>query len=135
MGVRQTVYTRNQQGALGSLIGHRSYFGGLPENLTLPAIRCLLVSTTDADYREYGNATTRAQIRVQMDCLAKTSDGAAQLADAVRTNWDGWTNGTAVGRCRIASRIEDGWNDDIKAYREIVDVIIDHKLTARSLIC
>lgn len=99
----------------------------LPENVTLPAIRYFAVSYDDFSYREYKNATERAKRRVQVDCYAATSDACATLADAVCVDFDGWTNGTAVGWCRIANRIDDGWNDDIDAYRQIVDVILDHK--------
>ena len=127
MGLRQTVYTRTTGGSAGSLVSTRCYPDMLPENVTMPAIRYIIVSYNDATYREYGNATTRATHRVQFDCYSETVDGAAELADAVRTDWDGYSRGTAVGRARVANRIDDGWNDDINAYRWIVDVMVEHK--------
>lgn len=130
MGLRATVYSRCTSASAGSLIGTRCYPGVLPEDLNLSsvhyAVRYLVVSYNDAEYREYGNATARSKRRVQIDCYGDTSDRCAALADAVATDFDGWTNAD-VGWSRVASRIEDGWNDDIQAYREIVDVMLDHK--------
>lgn len=127
MGIRETVYSRITSASAGSLVGTRCYPASLPENVTLPAMRYRVVSYNDYSYREYGNSTERAQQRIQFDCYAKTSDAVAELAEAVKTDWDGWTNGTAVGWCRVANHFQDGWNDDVKAYREIIDVMVDHK--------
>lgn len=127
MGVRETVYTRVTGASAGSLVSTRCYPDMLPENVTMPAIRYRIISYNDESYREHRNATERAKQRVQLDCYATTSDGASDLADAVRTDFDGWTNGTAVGWARCVMRIDDGWNDDINAYRWIVDVMLDHK--------
>lgn len=127
MGVRETVYARITSASAGSLVGTRCYPDMLPENCQFPAIRYTRISYNDAPYREYGNPTERATIRVQIDCYADDSDAASTLGDAVCTDFDAWTFGTAVGRCRIAGHFSDGWQDDIDAYREIVDIMIDHK--------
>jgi len=126
MGLRETVYSRVTGASSGSLVSTRCYPDMLPEDVTFPAIRFFAVSWNDGSYREYQNPTERAKRRVQVDCYASTSDGCAALADAVCDDFDGWTNAD-VGWCRIANRIDDSWNDDINAYRQIVDVMIDHK--------
>jgi len=99
----------------------------LPENVDFPVIRYFVVSYDDRSYREYGNPTERAKSRVQIDCYDKTSSGCTELGDAVMADFDGWTNGTAVGHSRVVNRFNSGWQDEISAYREIVDVMIDYK--------
>ena len=131
MGLRATVYSHCTSGSTGSLISTRCYPSSLPENLDLPsvnyAIRYIVVSYNDAYVRTYGNATGRAERRVQIDCYGDTPDRCATLADAVRADWDGWSSGTAVGRVRVANSVELGWQDDVNAYRETVDVLVEHK--------
>jgi len=86
MGIRATVFSRVTGASAGSLVSTRCYPDMLPENVTMPAIRYRVISYNDADYREHRNATERAFHRVQLDCYAKTQDGAGEPAIIVLTD-------------------------------------------------
>lgn len=130
MSLRTIVYDRCVGHAgIAALVAARVYPDGLPEDVTYPAITYNRVSTNSADYRTHTTGPTPREVaRIQINCYALTGNGAAALADQVRAAWDGWSDGCDVGYAFQANRIMTG-EDALKAYRVIVDVMIEYGVT------
>ena len=65
-----------------ALVGARIYPGKLPQSPTFPAVRCTVIS--DAGLPSLGGNTSGKQNgRLQVDCYAKTYDGAQSVGNAV----------------------------------------------------
>lgn len=128
--LREIIFSRcTTHAGTAALIGTRCYPDRLPEDVTLPAIRYILVSATNQQYRDQDGATQREASRVQFDCYATIDlpDGAAALADQIRDAWDGYSDSCTVGYAFQANRLSSR-ADALNAWREIVDVIIEHGL-------
>lgn len=126
MTLRITVFTRcTNHAGMEALIGTRCYPDRIPEAPTFPLVVYHRVSTDDTPYRDHDAPTDREVTRVQLDCYASTSDGAAALAAQARAAWDGYRSGTAVGYAFQANRIATR-EAALNAYRQIVDVMVEH---------
>lgn len=130
MTVRHSIYRRAITGGhagLSALIGDRCYPQRLPADLVLPAIVFNVVSSPPSDYRDHSGNPDRWLFRVQLDGYAGDPDAAASLSDQMFSAFEGWSYGTAVGRCHVENRIED-YGAALTRSRVIVEVVIDHKL-------
>ena len=126
--LQKLVYARcTGYAALAAIIGTRCYPDRVPENATYPlVVYHAPISSTDAEYRTHGDGTGRTQSGVQFDCYASTSIGAETLADAVAAAWNGYSLTCNIGFAFVANRIAER-QDDLNEYRQIVDVLIEHK--------
>ena len=132
MTLRETVYSRcTTHAGLSALIGTRCYPERLVENATYPAVSFIApVSRVDDLYRTHSNVNspvTRAVSRVQFNCFDATGDGAEDVADQVVQAWSAYKSGCDVGSAFIANRISTR-EDELDAFRMIVDVIIEHSV-------
>ena len=126
MTLRETIFDRcTGHAGTTALIASRCYPVVLPENVTLPALSYIRVSSVNEEYRDRDGVTQREVSRVQFNCWAETGDGAAALGDQIRSAWDGYSDDCTVGYAFQANRLstrEPGLNQ----FREIVDVLIEH---------
>lgn len=128
MGLRETVYSRcTTHTGTSALVSTRVYPVLVPEGPTWPLIVYHRISANDSAYRDHDAPTTREVSRVQLDCYASTSDGAAALADQVQAAFNGWHSGSTVGWAFKVNRIAD-YDTALKAYKQIVDVMIEHAI-------
>lgn len=128
MTLRHTVYGRcTGHAGMAALIGTRCYPDRVPEDPTFPLVVYHRVSADAGPYRDHDAPTDREVSRVQLDCYAETSDGAADLADQARAAWDGWSSGAVVGWSFQANRIATR-EDALNVYRQIVDVMVEHSV-------
>lgn len=128
MGLRETVYSRcTTHAGMAALIAARCFPDRVPERPTFPLVVYHRVSTDNSTYRDHDAPTDREVSRIQLDCYASTSDGAAALADQARAAFDGWHSGSAVGYAFQANRIATR-EDALNCYRQIVDVIVEHSV-------
>lgn len=128
MTLREAVYARTTGHAgTGALIGNRCYPNQIPQGPTYPlVVYACPISAVNAPYRDRDlGPREKAVYRVQLDCYARTSDGAAGLSDQVVLAWDGYSGG-GVTVAWVDNRIDFGWEDGLKVYRQLVDVMITY---------
>lgn len=116
-----------------ALIGSRCY-KRIPREPAVPIVYPLLtyqapISDDDSEYRTHDTGSVERTVsRVQFNCYDSTDNGASALADQLRLAWSGYKDGCTIGRAHIANVLDAGWNDNLKNYRYIVDVMIEHPI-------
>ena len=111
---------------VNALIAGRCYPAVLPQSPSYPALTFFRVSATRL-YNLKGTAS-RVTARFQIDCWAATHITARALADAVRVSLHavvGTMGSTAIGYVRLDNEL-DVYEDEVKEYRVILDVLIDY---------
>lgn len=115
-----------------ALIGNRCYPLRLKEDAAYPSVVYIAhVSDDNSAYRSQDNVNsqvTRSVSRVQFECYDSTPDGADALATQIIAAWDGYKDECNIGRSFMSNRI-DTREDGLKAYRYIVDFMIEHCVT------
>ena len=131
MTLREDIFARcTTHAGVAALIGVRCYPDMLAENPTYPAlVYHAPISDDDTDYRTHDDTPVpRTVSRVQFDIYGSTGDNSAALADQLRLAWSGYKDDCDIGYSFIANLIADGWNDNLKNYRHIMDVMVEHPI-------
>jgi hypothetical protein len=116
-----SVYTKFRAGLAAGVVGvvgTRIYPLNLPQPPTYPAITYSRISNSGQD----GTSTIK-QSRWQVDCWANTYVGSQTLAAAVKAFAEEWHDSPGIEWARVVNEIDD-YDDDAKAYRIIVDLIL-----------
>jgi len=108
---------------VAGLIVARCYPQMIPEDVTFPLVTFQVVSSDP--YTQDRSGAERSKSRVQFNCYAATSDGAAALAAQVKSAWNGYTKGCDIGFALLRNSLET-YNTATNIYRFIVDVLIEH---------
>lgn len=104
-----------------ALVSTRIYPIKLPQPPTYPAITYQRISNTAQN-----GSTALRETRYQIDCWADTYTPTQTLAAAVKAALEEYkkTNATpGIKQAYIINELDD-YDDDVKAYRTIVDVIL-----------
>jgi len=113
-----------------ALIGTRCTRSQLPQVTACPCVVYHApVSASDEIYRDHDGAT-RVVDRVQLDCWGKDGDEAESVATQIVAAFNGWTGHVDVGYSLFVNRVEFGFDPAVRAFRHVVDVLIDHKRAA-----
>jgi len=107
--------------AVAAIVSTRIYPVKLPQTPTYEAISYARVSNT-----ERNGSTALRETRFQINCWADTYIKAGALAAAVKTALEGYTNTSQTPGIKMALVVNelDDYDDEVKVYREIVDVIL-----------
>lgn len=130
MTLRTDIFDRcTTHAGTAALIGTRCYPAMLPEEPVYPAMTYGLVSDVNAEYRTHDTGPVpRTVSRVQLDIYAATGDASSALADQLRLAWSGYKDDCTIGWAQVANLIDAGWNDNLKRWRHIMDVRIEHPI-------
>ena len=116
------------QSAISSLIGERFYWMHLPEGVTYPAVRSLVVSRPRSTVHAATPAAAKAGIetmRVQLDLYAKNGDDVENLSEAFKTELDGLRDGNLAGVLLINEL--DAYEDENNVFRIVHDYMIHYR--------
>ena len=130
MTVQHSIFRRATTGGhagLSALIGARCYPQRLPEGPTLPALTYAVVSSPPNEYQDHDGSPDRWRYRVQLDGYAEDPDSSASLGAQMLAAFAAWSSGTAVGSSLVANAFET-YEPALNRYRQVVDVVIDHKI-------
>lgn len=106
--------------AIAAIVGTRIYPLKLPQGPTYEAVSYQRISSTGVN----GNTALR-ESRWQFSCWGDTYEKATALAAAVKALFEGYTNTTSTPGIKMALVVNelDNYDDTVKTYRVIVDVI------------
>ena len=131
MTIRGSIYTRcTTHTGLKALISTRCYPSVLPTGAAMPAVVYHLISTPSNLYQDHdARPPDRRPYRVQIDCYATTSDGAAAVGAQVIAAWAGYTyQAGGVGWATVANGPMEDRDTALNLYKNIVEIVIDHTL-------
>jgi hypothetical protein len=105
----------------GGSVGTRVYPRKLPQHPTYPALVYQRISNTGQN-----GTSNRKESRWQIGCWAETDVGATALAATVKTGLEEYhavSQTPAIEWARVVNELDD-YDDEVKACRNIVDVIL-----------
>lgn len=118
------LYARLTTASAAALVGTRVYPVLAPQNVAYPCLTWQRISRTEVDSLQ--GPSGYADVRIQVDCWAKTYSQARALAKAVRADLNGWDNdGLPIADCRLDSdRDLFDPRAEPKLYRTTLDFIL-----------
>jgi hypothetical protein len=132
VGLKEVLYpVLLNDGGISAIVDTRIYPGRLPEGADLPAISFFRVSTQRMythDQYDDPNQSAWAVARVQINCFAKTEEGADALGEAVLFCLSGY--GSTIGGEMIGSVMADNdfdvYDSDVEIFRRIMDFKVSY---------
>ncbi len=116
------------QASISALIDTRFYWMHLPEGVTYPAVRSLIVSRERATVHAATPAAAKAGIetmRIQLDLFAENGDDSESLAEAFKTELDGLRVDNLAGVLLINEL--DEYDDENNVFRIIQDYMVHYR--------
>ena len=135
MSVLTAVYAKTVADAtITAIIGTRCYPDVAPTSSALPYV--VIQQITKTHEHNMTAATGIARTHLQVDVYGATRSATETLADAIRTEWDGYrgTTGSVVMRSAIIESERDAWdwigagNEDV-THRTVMELYVWHAET------
>jgi hypothetical protein len=115
---------------LSSLVSDRLVPMRGEEGIGLPYVTYQRISAVrDNDHDPFGTMKAWVSPRIQFTCWDRTMLGAIIVGDAVveaLNGYNGMMGSLSVGYARVVFELDD-YQEDVKLYRRIVDVVISHQ--------